>query len=91
MYRYVIAIALLAMLHHHLRGDFKCTLAVPRVTVCPANLSPPPHSCLSDTQHGPVDYSTLHNMLAATSAGKAKRIVRVGGPDDRYGMQQALE
>eukprot|EP00877_Chromochloris_zofingiensis_P009736 jgi/Chrzof1/5015/Cz15g08180.t1 len=46
--------------------------------------------CL-DGQHGPVDYSTLSNLLTATAGGKAKRIVRVGGPQDRFGVQQALE
>jgi len=46
--------------------------------------------CL-DAQHGAVTYDVLSNMLCATSSHKAKRIVRVGGPDDRYGMQQALE
>jgi 2-keto-3-deoxy-L-rhamnonate aldolase RhmA len=44
-----------------------------------------------DAQHGAVDVNTLHHMLCATSSHKAKRIVRVGGPDDRYAMQQALE
>ena len=46
--------------------------------------------CL-DAQHGAVTYDVLNSMLCATSSHKAKRIVRVGGPDDRYGMQQALE
>lgn len=46
--------------------------------------------CL-DTQHGAVSYDVLSNMLCSTSSYKAKRIVRVGGPDDRYGIQQALE
>lgn len=46
--------------------------------------------CL-DAQHGAVSYATLHDLLAATSGAPARRIVRVGGPDDRYGMQQALE
>lgn len=44
-----------------------------------------------DAQHGAVSNSTLHDLLAATSAAPARRIVRVGGPDDAYGMQQALE
>jgi 2-keto-3-deoxy-L-rhamnonate aldolase RhmA len=46
--------------------------------------------CL-DAQHGPVSYDVLGQMLAATATGKAKRIVRVGGPTDRFGIQQALE
>jgi 2-keto-3-deoxy-L-rhamnonate aldolase RhmA len=46
--------------------------------------------CL-DAQHGAVSYDVLSNMLCSTSSHKAKRIVRVGGPDDRYGIQQALE
>lgn len=46
--------------------------------------------CL-DAQHGAVTYDSLQQMLCATSSHKAKRIVRVGGPDDRYGIQQALE
>lgn len=44
-----------------------------------------------DAQHGAVSYTSLHDILAATSGAPCKRIVRVGGPDDRYGMQQALE
>lgn len=44
-----------------------------------------------DTQHGPVTYDVLGNMLAATSSHKAKVIVRVGGPSDKFGIQQALE
>eukprot|EP00878_Enallax_costatus_P038289 GHUV01043481.1.p1 GENE.GHUV01043481.1~~GHUV01043481.1.p1 ORF type:complete len:149 (+),score=41.58 GHUV01043481.1:362-808(+) len=44
-----------------------------------------------DAQHGAVTYDVLHNMLAACSSHKAKVIVRVGGPNDRYGMQQALD
>lgn len=46
--------------------------------------------CL-DAQHGAVSYDVLGNMLCSTSSHTAKRIVRVGGPDDRYGIQQALE
>ncbi|KAI8465997.1 MAG: Pyruvate/Phosphoenolpyruvate kinase-like domain-containing protein [Monoraphidium minutum] len=44
-----------------------------------------------DAQHGAVSYDVLAGMLAATDGGPAKRIVRVGGPDDRFGMQQALD
>jgi 2-keto-3-deoxy-L-rhamnonate aldolase RhmA len=52
--------------------------------------------CL-DAQHGAVPYDRLKFMLAASSGGGssggggAKRIVRVGGPSDRFGIQQALE
>eukprot|EP00882_Tetradesmus_deserticola_P031594 GHRQ01035734.1.p1 GENE.GHRQ01035734.1~~GHRQ01035734.1.p1 ORF type:complete len:268 (+),score=93.02 GHRQ01035734.1:101-904(+) len=46
--------------------------------------------CL-DAQHGAVGYETLNQMLGCTAAYPAKRIVRVGGPDDRYGIQQALD
>lgn len=70
----------------------------PGVFVCsgsPAIAEALAHSGLDwiciDAQHGAVDYSRLHDMLAATGGGPARRIVRVGGPDDRYGMQQALE
>ncbi|KAF6255716.1 Pyruvate/Phosphoenolpyruvate kinase-like domain-containing protein [Scenedesmus sp. NREL 46B-D3] len=38
-----------------------------------------------------VGYETLNQMLGCTAAYPAKRIVRVGGPDDRYGIQQALD
>eukprot|EP00878_Enallax_costatus_P033334 GHUV01036752.1.p1 GENE.GHUV01036752.1~~GHUV01036752.1.p1 ORF type:complete len:117 (-),score=7.37 GHUV01036752.1:912-1262(-) len=44
-----------------------------------------------DAQHGAVGYETLNQMLGTTSHTKAKRIVRVGGPQDRFGIQQALE
>jgi 4-hydroxy-2-oxoheptanedioate aldolase len=44
-----------------------------------------------DAQHGPVGYGRLEALLSATSAAPAKRIVRVGGPQDQFGMQQALE
>jgi hypothetical protein len=44
-----------------------------------------------DAQHGPVSYSTLHDLLAATSGAPAKRIVRVSGPRAAADMQQALE
>jgi 2-keto-3-deoxy-L-rhamnonate aldolase RhmA len=46
--------------------------------------------CL-DCQHGAVGYTELGHMLAATSASGIKRIVRVGGPHDQFGIQQALE
>lgn len=46
-----------------------------------------------DAQHGAVSYETLSNILCSTAASSStcKRIVRVGGPTDRFGMQQALE
>src|SRR6202021_3990973 len=45
---------------------------------------------LVDTQHGPMDHEKLSYMLAAIASGGAKSIVRVGGYDDRPGIQQAL-
>ncbi len=42
-----------------------------------------------DTQHAPVGPEALAHLLRATRG--VKTIVRVGGPDDRYGIQQALE
>jgi 4-hydroxy-2-oxoheptanedioate aldolase len=46
---------------------------------------------LVDTQHGPMDREKLSTMLAAISGGGAKSMVRVGGFDDRAGIQQALD
>ncbi len=46
---------------------------------------------LVDTQHGPMDHEKLSYMLAAIASGGAKSIVRVGGYDDRPGIQQALD
>jgi len=46
---------------------------------------------LVDTQHGPMDHEKLSFMLAAIASGGAKSIVRVGGYDDRPGIQQALD
>ena len=46
---------------------------------------------LVDTQHGPMDYETLSAMLAGIASGGAKSMVRVGGYDDRPGIQQALD
>jgi len=46
---------------------------------------------LVDTQHGPMGYEKLSAMLAAVSSGGAKSLVRVGGYDDRPGIQQALD
>jgi 4-hydroxy-2-oxoheptanedioate aldolase len=47
--------------------------------------------CLVDTQHGPMGNETLSGMLAGISLGGAKSMVRVGGYDDRAGIQQALD
>jgi 4-hydroxy-2-oxoheptanedioate aldolase len=46
---------------------------------------------LVDTQHGPMDYERLSAMLTSISHGGAKSMVRVGGYDDRPGIQQALD
>jgi len=45
---------------------------------------------LVDTQHGPMTYEKLSAMLAGISNGGARSMVRVGGYDDRPGIQQAL-
>src|SRR5215510_10057949 len=46
---------------------------------------------LIDTQHGPMGNETLSGMLAGVSNGGAKSMVRVGGFNDRPGIQQALD
>ena len=46
---------------------------------------------LVDTQHGPMGNETLSGMLAGIQVGGAKSLVRVGGYDDRPGIQQALD
>jgi len=46
---------------------------------------------LVDTQHGPMNYEKLSAMLSGIANGGAKSIVRVGGYDDRPGIQQALD
>src|SRR5262245_56623766 len=46
---------------------------------------------LVDTQHGPMDYERLSAMLTSIANGGAKSMVRVGGYDDRPGIQQALD
>jgi 4-hydroxy-2-oxoheptanedioate aldolase len=46
---------------------------------------------LVDTQHGPMGYETLSAMLAGTSQGGAKSLVRVAGFHDRGGIQQSLD
>ena len=44
-----------------------------------------------DMQHAPVGYAQLAHMLRAARSGSASLLVRVGGPSDQYGIQQALE
>jgi len=46
---------------------------------------------LVDTQHGPMDHEKLSYTLAGIASGGAKSLVRVGGYDDRPGIQQALD
>jgi len=46
---------------------------------------------LVDTQHGPMGYEKLSAMLTGIAHGGAKSMVRVGGYDDRPGIQQALD
>lgn len=46
---------------------------------------------LIDTQHGPMGYEKLSAMICAVASGGAKSMVRVGGYDDRAGIQQALD
>lgn len=46
---------------------------------------------LVDTQHGPMGYESLSGMLAGIANGGAKSLVRVGGYQDRPGIQQALD
>jgi 4-hydroxy-2-oxoheptanedioate aldolase len=46
---------------------------------------------LVDTQHGPMDREKLSSMLSGIANGGAKSLVRVGGYDDRPGIQQALD
>ena len=46
---------------------------------------------LVDTQHGPMGYESLSAMLAGIANGGAKSLVRVGGYQDRPGIQQALD
>ena len=46
---------------------------------------------LVDTQHGPMGYERLSAMLSGIANGGAKSMVRVGGYDDRPGIQQALD
>jgi 4-hydroxy-2-oxoheptanedioate aldolase len=46
---------------------------------------------LVDTQHGPMDHQNLSAMLCGIAHGGAASLVRVGGYDDRPGIQQALD
>src|SRR6516225_5913018 len=46
---------------------------------------------LVETQHGPMCYERLSAMLSGIANGGAKSLVRVGGYDDRPGIQQALD
>src|ERR671923_1032638 len=46
---------------------------------------------LVDTQHGPMGHEKLSAMLSGIANGGAKSMVRVGGYDDRPGIQQALD
>src|ERR1700730_18008985 len=46
---------------------------------------------LVDAQHGPMGYEKLSTMLTAIAHGGAKSMVRVGGYNDRPGIQQALD
>jgi 4-hydroxy-2-oxoheptanedioate aldolase len=46
---------------------------------------------LVDTQHGPMGYEKLSAMLSGIANGNVKSLVRVGGYNDRPGIQQALD
>jgi len=46
---------------------------------------------LVDTQHGPMESITLNAMIAGIHNAKSKVMVRVGGYQDRIGIQQALD
>ncbi len=46
---------------------------------------------LIDSQHGPMGFETLSNMIGAVGSGGAKSMVRVAGYHDRGGIQQALD
>src|SRR5437870_4816980 len=46
---------------------------------------------LIDTQHGPMNYEKLSTMICGVASGGAKSLVRVGGYDDRPGIQQSLD
>ena len=46
---------------------------------------------LVDTQHGPMGFETLSQMIGGVSNGGAKSLVRVAGAHDRGGIQQSLD
>jgi 4-hydroxy-2-oxoheptanedioate aldolase len=46
---------------------------------------------LVDTQHGPMGYEQLSAMICGIASGGAQSMVRVGGYNDRSGIQQALD
>lgn len=46
---------------------------------------------LVDIQHAPTDYQNLAAMITAVNAGGKPALVRVEGPHDRGGIQQALD
>lgn len=46
---------------------------------------------LVDTQHGPFDYQSLSNILSGIGKGQSVSLVRVGGYNDRFGIQQSLD
>jgi 4-hydroxy-2-oxoheptanedioate aldolase len=46
---------------------------------------------LIDSQHGPMGNETLSAMVSGVSGSGAISLVRVGGYDDRAGIQQALD
>lgn len=46
---------------------------------------------LIDAQHGPFDYQGLSNLVSAVNKGQALSFVRVGGFNDRQGIQQSLD
>ena len=46
---------------------------------------------LVDTQHGPMGFETLSQMIGGGSSGGAKSLVRVAGAHDRGGIQQSLD
>lgn len=46
---------------------------------------------LVDTQHAPSSSPDLMSMLSGISNGRAKSFVRVSAPNDRHGIQQALD
>lgn len=73
------------------RGAFGIMLASASPSICEAVAASGVDWLCIDAQHGAVTYDSLSNMLGCTSRYGAKRIVRVGGPTDRFGMQQALE